>query len=111
MSLYTDPDERNGHPLDMVETFIAREHWEPILRLAAVNGMIMGTVTLLLGLDALPGLAIIHIITFATAMAQGFLALRLDESGQEDAAVAVGRRSMAAFLLAGVTLLLMPFAV
>lgn len=41
MSLYTDPDERNGHPLDMVETFVAREHWEPILRQAAFNGMVL----------------------------------------------------------------------
>ncbi len=110
MSLHSDPDERNGHPLDIVETFVAREHWEPILRQAAFNGMVLGAVTLFLGLDALPGLAIAHIVTFATGMAQGFLALRLEESGQEAAAAAVGRRSMAAFLLAAVTLLLMPFA-
>ena len=110
MSLHSDPDERNGHPLDMVETFVAREHWEPILRQAAFNGMVLGAVTLFLGLDALPGLAIVHIITFASGMAQGFLALRLEESGQDEAAIGVGRRSMAAFLLASVTLLMMPFA-
>lgn len=110
MSLYTDPHDKGGSVLDGIETYVAREHWEPILTQAALHGTVLISLVVLLGVGTLPGLATVHILSFGMGMAHAFLALRLEEAGHREAAIAIARRGMASLIVSGTTLLLLPFA-
>lgn len=110
MSLYSDPEENGGQLLSTVERYVARGHWEPVATQALLQGTIMACLTVLLGMPLSSALPIIHLVTLVTATIHGVLAQRLEESGEEEAAVVVARRSLAALMLSGTALVLMPLA-
>jgi len=110
MSLNTDPDERTRTVAEAIEAYVAREHWGPILTQALVYGTTLVGASLLLGLPALHALALMHVVASTSGLFGGLLAMRLDEMGQEPAAVSIARRTLAALLVSGTALLLVPFA-
>ena len=110
MSLHTDPNDTPRDLLDALETCVAREHWGPILHLALLNGAFLIGLALLLGLSATQALALIHVVSAASGLFSGVVALRMEEMAEQDAAVVIARRSMAALLVAGTALLLAPLA-
>ncbi|AWK86500.1 hypothetical protein DEW08_09835 [Azospirillum thermophilum] len=109
--MYSDPDDRKDRFLDAVERYVARDHWEPVASQAAIQAAVMAGLTLLLGMPALAALAIVHFMSLVTATIYGLHALHLAESGHGDGAVVIARRSLAALLLSGIAMLLMPLAV
>jgi len=109
MSLNTDPDERTPTVAEAVEVYVAREHWQPILTQALLHGAILVGIALLMGLPALHALALVHVVASASGLFSGLLAMRLDEMGQGAAAVNIARRTVAALLISGTALLLVPF--
>ena len=60
-----------------------------------------------LGVNAL---VLVHVVASVSGFFGGMLAMRLDEMEPGPAAVAMARRSLAAVLVSGVALLLVPFA-
>lgn len=110
MSLNSDPNQDRGDFLDLVDSHVAREHWEAITRLAAWQGGILLGIGALMGLSPVQALGITHLVSTMTALLQGVFAMRMESAGQEESATDLARRSLAALLLAGITLLAMLLA-
>ncbi|AWB06754.1 hypothetical protein A6A40_17015 (plasmid) [Azospirillum humicireducens] len=110
MSLHTDPDERTGLFAEGFEVYVAREHWAPILIQALLYGTTLVVVALLLGLPVLNALALVHVVASVSGFFGGLLAMRLEEMEPGTASVVIARRSLAALLVSGAALLLVPFA-
>ena len=110
MDFHGDPRDGDGRPPGPVESCVAREHWETILTQAALQGLFLISLTLLMGIPSRQGLSLIHLLSLASAFLQGILALKLHGVGQDRVAVSVACRAMAALILAGGALLLVPFA-
>ncbi len=110
MSLHTDPEERTGQFAEGFEAYVAREHWAPILTQALLYGTILVGVALMLGVPVLNALVLVHVVASVSGFFGGMLAMRLDEMEPGPAAVAMARRSLAAVLVSGVALLLVPFS-
>ncbi|CAO3408821.1 hypothetical protein [Azospirillum largimobile] len=110
MSLHTDPDERSGLFAEGFEAYVAREHWAPILIQALLYGTTLVVVALLLGLPVLNALALVHVVASVSGFFGALLAMRLEEMEPGTASVVIARRSLAAMLVSGTALLLVPFA-
>ncbi|HYG84780.1 MAG TPA: hypothetical protein VD978_00820 [Azospirillum sp.] len=110
MSLHTDPDERVRPLADAIADYVAREHWRPILIQALVHGTILASFGHILHLPVSQTLALMHVVASVSGLFGGLLAVRLDEMGQSAAAVSIARRALAALLVSGTALLLVPFA-
>lgn len=110
MSLHTGPNANSGTVADVVDIFVAREHWRPIVTQALLHAAVLIALTFLLGLSPLQALAIIHVVASTSGLLSGLVALRMEQVGQDAGAVVIGRRAMAALLVAGAALLLAPLA-
>ncbi|WP_029008005.1 hypothetical protein [Azospirillum halopraeferens] len=92
------------------ETLVAREHWEPIARSAMAQGGVLALIALILGMPLYGALSLVHIMTLFGAIFSNIMALRLDEQGNTEAAVRVGRRSLGALAVSSISLLVLTLA-
>ena len=110
MGLHTDPDERPRSLAGAIADYVAPEHWKPILGGALVHGAILVSFGFMLHLPASQTLTLIHLVASVSGLFSGLLAIRLDTMGESVAAVGIARRALAALLVSGTALLLVPFA-
>lgn len=108
MSPNTDPEEDAGPVLQAIETYVVREHWAPIGRQALWLGAFLTGITLMTGLPVSHSLALVHVVTSASAIISGLLALKMERNNQEPVAVVLACRALAALLVSGAALLLVP---
>ena len=96
----------NNHPggTPGPEDFVAREHWQPIVVDAALQGTVLALVATVLSIPPAAGFSMMYLVTLVGAIFAGIMAPRV-AAGDPQAGVLIARRSLASLAVSGLSLL------
>lgn len=91
--------------LDFIDTYVAREHWLPILSMAAVEMLVLVLLFTTVGATVVEAVAITHFLTTIGGIFLTVVALKAKAGQSRDHVVSLARRAVSTLLVSGVSLM------